>query len=119
MGVLPFSAYLATPAYAAGHAEVLHRFTHAFYRAQQWITQHSAEEISQLIAPSFPEIEPEIRTRAVGRYLAQDTWARDPLLREEGFNYLQDILVGGGFISKHYPYAEHMNVEFAKTAMRG
>jgi NitT/TauT family transport system substrate-binding protein len=118
VGALPFSAYLTTPAYAAGHAEVLHRFTRAFYRAQQWITQHSAEEISQLIAPSFPEIEPEIRTRAVGRYLAQDTWARDPLLREEGFNYLQHILVGGGFISKRYPYAEHVNIEFAQAALQ-
>jgi NitT/TauT family transport system substrate-binding protein len=118
VGALPFSAYLTTPAYAAGHAEVLHRFTHAFYRAQQWITQHSAEEISQLIAPSFPEIEPEIRTRAVGRYLAQDTWAHDPLLREEGFNYLQDILVGGGFISKRYLYAEHVNTEFAEAALQ-
>jgi NitT/TauT family transport system substrate-binding protein len=118
VGALPFSAYLTTPAYAAGHAEVLHRFTDAFHGAQQWIIQHSAEEISQLIAPSFPEIEPEIRTRAVGRYLAQDTWACDPLLREEGFNYLQDILVGGGFISKRYPYAEHVNTEFAQAALQ-
>jgi NitT/TauT family transport system substrate-binding protein len=118
VGALPFSAYLTTPAYAAGHAEVLHRFARAFYQAQQWIAQHSAEEVSQLIAPSFPDIEPEVRTPAVRRYLAQDTWARDPLLREGGFNYLQDILIGGGFISKHYPYAEHVNVEFAQAAMR-
>jgi NitT/TauT family transport system substrate-binding protein len=119
VGALPFSAYLTTPAYATGHAEVLHRFARAFYQAQQWITRHSAEEISQLIAPSFPDIEPELCTRAVGRYLAQDTWACDPLLREEGFNYLLDILIGGGFISKRYPYAEHVNVEFAQAAMRG
>ena len=119
VGAIPFSAYLTTPAYAASHAEVLQRFTEAYYHAQQWIAQHSAEEISQLIAPSFPDIEPEIRTRAVGRYLTQETWSRDPLLREEGFNYLQDILIGGGFISKRYPYAEHVNVEFAQAAMRG
>jgi NitT/TauT family transport system substrate-binding protein len=119
VGALPFSAYLTTPAYAAGHAEVLHRFTRAFHQAQQWIAQHSAQEISQLIAPSFADIEPEIRTRAVDRYLTQHTWARDPLLREEGFNYLQDILIGGGFISKRYPYAEHVNTEFAQAAMRG
>jgi NitT/TauT family transport system substrate-binding protein len=118
VGALPFSAYLTTPAYAAGHAEVLHRFARAFYQVQQWIAQHSAEEVSQLIAPSFPDIEPEVRTPAVRRYLAQDTWARDPLLREGGFNYLQDILIGGGFISKRYPYAEHVNVEFAQAAMR-
>jgi NitT/TauT family transport system substrate-binding protein len=119
VGALPFSAYLTTPAYAAGHVDVLHRFTGAFYRVQQWIAQHSAEEISQLIAPSFPDIEPEIRTRAVARYLQQHTWARDPVLREEGFNYLQDILIGGGFIRKRYPYAEHVNAEFAQAAMRG
>ena len=119
VGAIPFSAYLTTPAYAASHAEVLQRFTEAYYHAQQWIAQHSAEEISQLIAPSFPDIEPDVRTRAVGRYLTQETWSRDPLLREEGFNYLQDILIGGGFISKRYPYAEHVNVEFAQAAMKG
>jgi NitT/TauT family transport system substrate-binding protein len=119
VGPLPFSAYLTTLAYAAGHADVLHRFARAFYRAQQWVAQHSAEEISQLIAPAFPDLEPEIRTRAVARYLQQHTWARDPLLREEGFDYLQDILIGGGFISQRYPYAEHVNTEFAHAAMRG
>jgi NitT/TauT family transport system substrate-binding protein len=119
VGVLPFSAYLTTPAYAAGHADVLHRFTRAFYEAQQWIVRHSAEDISRLIAPSFPDIEPEIRTRAVARYLVQDTWARDPLVREDGFDYLQDILIGGGIISHRYPYAEYVKPEFAQAAMRG
>jgi NitT/TauT family transport system substrate-binding protein len=118
VGALPFSAYLTTPGYATGHADVLHRFTRAFYRAQQWIAQHSAEEISQLIGPSFPDIEPDLRTRAVARYLQQHTWARDPLLREEGFHYLQDILIGGGFISQRYPYTEHVNAEFAQAALR-
>jgi NitT/TauT family transport system substrate-binding protein len=116
---LPFSAYLTTSAYAANHADVLHRFTRAFFRAQQWMAQHSAEEISRLIAPAFPELEPEIRTRAVARYLAQHTWALDPLLREAGFDYLQDILLGGGFISQRCPYREHVNTEFAQAAMLG
>ncbi len=119
VGALPFSAYLTTPAFAADHADLLQRFTRAFYRAQQWIAQHSAEEISQLIAPSFPDVEPALRTRVIARYLQQHTWATDPLLREEGFYYLQDILAGGGFISQRYPYVEHVNAEFARDAMSG
>jgi NitT/TauT family transport system substrate-binding protein len=118
VGALPFSAYLTTPAYATGHADVLYRFTRAFYRAQQWMAQHAAEEISELIAPSFPDIEPDLRTRAVARYLQQNTWAKDPLLREAGFDYLQDILIGGGFISRRYPYAEQVSAEFAQAAMQ-
>jgi len=116
-GALPFSAYLATPAFAASHAELLHRFTRAFYRAQQWLAQHSAEDLSALIAPSFPDIEPALRTRILARYLRQQTWARDPLLRPEGFEHLQDILLGAGFTTRRYPYSEHVNTEFAQAAM--
>jgi NitT/TauT family transport system substrate-binding protein len=119
VGPVPFSAYLTTPTFASTQADVLRRFARAFYRAQQWMAQHSAEDISQLIAPSFPDIEPDIRRRVVARYLRQDTWAKDPLLRQEGFDYLQDILIGGGFINKRYPYTEHVDVQFAQAAMQG
>jgi NitT/TauT family transport system substrate-binding protein len=54
VGAIPFSAYLTTPAFTASHAKVLQRFAEAYYHAQQWIAGHSAEEISQLITPSFP-----------------------------------------------------------------
>jgi NitT/TauT family transport system substrate-binding protein len=117
VGPVPFSAYLTTPEFAAARADLLHRFARAFYRAQRWLAQHSADEIAQLIAPSFPDVEPHIRTRAIARYLQHDTWAKAPLLREDGFRYLQDILIGGGFISRRYPYVEHVDVEFARAAM--
>jgi len=117
VGALPFSAYLTTPAFAASHAEVLHRFTRAFYRAQQWLAQHSAEPLADLIAPSFPDIESVLRRRILDRYLRLQTWARDPLLRQEGFEHLQDILLGAGFITRRFPYSDHVNVEFAQAAM--
>jgi hypothetical protein len=31
---------------------------------------------------------------------------------------LKDILLGAGFITRRYPYAEHVNIEFAQQAMR-
>jgi hypothetical protein len=41
------------------------------------------------------------------------------LLREEGFDYLQDILIGGGCISQRYPYGEYVNAECAQAAIQG
>lgn len=119
VGAVPFSAYLTTPNFVESHADLLTRFARAFCRAQQWLAQHPAEEISRLIAPSFPDLDPALRTRALARYLQQQTWAKDSLLRQEGFEYLQDILLGAGFISQRYPYHEHVNVEVAQAAMRG
>jgi NitT/TauT family transport system substrate-binding protein len=117
VGVLPFSAYLTTAALAARRPDLLRRFTRAFYRAQQWLAQHSAADISALIAPSFGEIAPALRTRIIDRYLGQQTWARDPLVREQGFEHLQDILLGAGFTSRRYEYGDHVNVAFAHHAM--
>lgn len=117
VGAVPFSAYLTTPAFAASRADVLLRFTRAVYRAQQWLAQCSAEALSQLIAPSFPDIAPALRTRILERYVRQHTWAPDPLLRQEGFEYLQEILLGAGFITRRYPYSDHVNTEFARAAM--
>jgi len=117
VGALPFSAYLTTPAFMAGHADVLRRFTRAVYGAQQWLAQHAAEDLSALIAPSFPDIAPALRTRILARYLRQQTWAHDPLLRQEGFEHLQDILLGAGFTTRRYPYSDHVNTEFAEAAM--
>ena len=116
-GALPFSAYLTTPTFMASHADVLRRFTRAVYRAQQWLARHSAEELSTLIAPSFPDIEPTLRTRILARYLRQQTWALDPLLRQEGFEHLQDILLGAGFMTRRYAYSAHVNTEFAQEVM--
>jgi NitT/TauT family transport system substrate-binding protein len=117
VGPIPFSAYLTTPAFVASHAEVLRRFTRAVYRAQQWLARHPAEDVSELIGPAFADIAPLLRTRILDRYLRQQTWARDPLLRQEGFEHLQDILLGAGFITRRYRYSDQVDVTFAREAM--
>ena len=117
VGAIPFSTYLTTPALAQHHAEMLHRFTRAFYRAQQWLANHTAAEIAQLIAPSFPDLTVALCTHIVARYLRQQTWARDPFIRPAGFNTLQEILLAAGHITRRYAYREHVDVRFAQAAM--
>jgi NitT/TauT family transport system substrate-binding protein len=73
----------------------------------------AAAEIAALIAPAFPEIVPAIRQAAVARYLAQDTWAVDPILRQPGYEYLQQILLDGGFIRRRHRYQDLIDVEIA------
>ena len=44
--------------------------------------------------------------RAVARYVAQRTWAPDPLVRRSGYDYLQEVLLNGGFITRRQPYEQ-------------
>jgi NitT/TauT family transport system substrate-binding protein len=116
-GPVPFSSYMTTPAFLDTERPVLERFTRALYRAQRWMAAAGAAEIASVIAPAFPDIAPAIRERAVGRYLGQGTWARDPLLRRPGYEYLQRILLDGGFIRRPHPYQDLIDTTVAVAAM--
>ena len=116
-GPVPFSSYMTTPAFLENERPVLERFVRALYRAQRWMAGTTAREIASLIAPAFPDIEPDIRERAVDRYLRQGTWARDPLIRRPGYEYLQRILLDGGFIRRSHAYEHLIDTTVAEAAM--
>jgi hypothetical protein len=70
-----------------------------------------------VIAPSFPALSVELCTRIVARYLRQQTWARDPLIRPAHFDALQAMVLEAGHITRRYLYSEHVDTRFAQAAM--
>jgi NitT/TauT family transport system substrate-binding protein len=116
-GPVPFSSYMATPRFLREERETVLRFTGGLYRAQAWMAAHPAADIADLIAPSFPDIDPDIRRRVVDRYQRQGTWPGDPLLREPGYEYLQRILLEGGFIRSRHRYADLVDTAVARQVM--
>ena len=118
-GPVPFSSYMARPELLQQKSDVLVRFTRALYRAQRWIAAGDAAALARVIAPAFPQIDGRIRARAVERYLKQATWARDPILRRPGFDYLQEILLTGGLIKGRHRYEDLVDTEIARCAVDG
>lgn len=116
-GPVPFTSYMTTPEFLAREPDVILRFTRGVYRTQRWLAEHGAPEIAAAIAPSFRDIEPEILEASVARYRGQGTWARDPLLRREGYDYLQEILLRGGFITRGERYEVLVNTGLARHVM--
>lgn len=117
-GPVPFSSFMTTPAFLARERPVLERFTRAVARTQRWMAAAPAREIAAAIAPAFPDIDPVIREKAVDRYLRQGTWARDPLIRRPGYDYLQRILLDGGFIKRPHAYEDLVDTTLAEKVMR-
>jgi NitT/TauT family transport system substrate-binding protein len=116
-GPVPFTSYMATPALIEREPDLLLRFTRAVYRTQRWLAQHTPPEVAKVIAPAFPGTQPEILERAVARYHGQGTWSRDPLVRREGYDYLERILLDGGFIARGQRYEDLVNTDFARRIM--
>jgi NitT/TauT family transport system substrate-binding protein len=115
-GPVPFTSYMTTPEFLAGEPDVVRRFTRAVYRTQGWLATNGPGEIARVIGPAFAGIDAVILERAVARYLAQDTWAREPLLGRPGFDYLEQILLDGGFIRSRHRYEDLVDTRWARQA---
>ena len=116
-GPVPFTSYMTTPAFLARERDVVRAFTRAVYRTQRWLAGHDAPAIAAAIAPFFPDTAPAILEGAVGRYHRQATWAPDPLLRRPGYDYLEDILLSGGFIARRARYEDLVSTDVAREVM--
>ena len=116
-GPLPFSSYMTTADRLRREPDLLLGFTRAVYRTQRWLAGHSAGEISDLIAPDFGEIPADLRRRVVERYARQGTWARHPVLERPGYEWLHEILLGGGFIKRPHRYEDLIDTTYARRAV--
>lgn len=116
-GPVPFSSYMTTPGYLREHGDVVLAFTRAHYRTQRWMAERSGAEIAEVVAPWFGDIDPVVRERAVERYHRQGTWARDPLIRRPSYDYLHEILLSGGFITRPHRYEDLIDTAVAERVM--
>jgi NitT/TauT family transport system substrate-binding protein len=116
-GLVPYTVFMAKQSYIEKKPEVIQKFTHAIYKAQQWVATHSPAETAQVIAPYFDNIKPEILESSVKRYLEQGSYASDPILDEAEWNNLQNIMDEAGELKQRADYAKLVNTTFAKAAM--
>ena len=70
-----------------------------------------------MVEPFFQDVERRVILGSVERYKAQDTWAKDPLLREDGYNTLQDVLEESGLIKGRHSYERIVYPDFARTVI--
>ena len=117
-GEIPYTAYCALSSYMGKNKAIIQSFTNALYKGQQYVANHSAAEIAQIIAPQFSEMSTEDLTKVIQRYKANDTWCTEPLLKEESLNHLMDVMELAGELSERPAYKEVVNTEFAKAVIK-
>ncbi len=118
-GHVPYTVYMSKKSYIDKHKDTIQKFTNAIYKGQQWVAAHSAKEIAVTIAPYFNDIKPQILESAVQRYKEQESFAADPLLGEDEWNRLQDIMQEAGELKQRADYAKLVDTTFAKAAVEG
>ncbi|MFF2458925.1 ABC transporter substrate-binding protein [Peribacillus simplex] len=117
-GHLPYTVYMAKESYLKEDKETVKKFTKALKKAQDWVQENDAAEIAKVIQPYFEDTNLETMETVINRYKEQGSFATDPILDEEEWINLQNIMDESGELPSRISHDELVNTDFAEEVTK-
>lgn len=117
LGALPYTAFM-TKEQTLQNEELLTSFTKALYKAQSWVYEQSAKNVATSIAPYFEDTELELIEQVVERYRSQKSYATDPIIDENEFKNLLQVMDAAGVLQSDPKYEELVNRSYADKVVK-
>lgn len=117
-GHVPYTTFMAKQSYMKENDKTIEKFTRAIYKAQQWVKQHNSAEITKVIQPYFKDTDIKIIETVVDRYKTQGSYATDPILDQEEWDNLQNIMKTAGELPKQIDHDTLVNTAVANKVMK-
>ena len=117
-GHLPYTAFMTKASMIESDPEMVEKFTRAIKKAQDWVYANSAEDVAKAIQPFFEDTDVGLIATVVDRYKQQESFAKDPILDEEEWNNLQDVMEEAGELPKRMDYEELVDTTFAEKVTK-
>ncbi len=116
-GEMPYTAYFAKKSYITENSDLVQRFTNAVAKGQKWVEEHTAEEIAECVKDFFADTDVALLASAVKSYKDIGAFATTPVMTEEAFNRLQEVIQRAGELDSPAPFDKLINNTFAKKAI--
>lgn len=91
-GYLPYTVFATKQSFLDDKSEQAEKFLRAVQRGYEYISTQSSLLAAQALAPSFAGMSVEDLQIAVEQYLAIDAWCSSPVMTEESFNKMMEII---------------------------
>ncbi|MDD2554215.1 MAG: ABC transporter substrate-binding protein [Desulfotomaculaceae bacterium] len=117
-GDMAVTAYAAMPGSIESNPEMFQKFTNAIYKAQLWISVHSAEEAAEIAASFFPNLDQAILLNSTRRYQSLGVWAANPVITGESYERFHRAAKNSGEIAGAIPYESIVINDFALNAVQ-
>lgn len=116
-GEIPYTAYYAKKSYMEKNPDIIQAFTNAIYKGQQWVEEHSDREVAEALKDSFPDTDLDLLEIVVNRYKTHDAWNKTPVMKEEAFMRMQEVMQEAGELKDLAPYSEVVDNSWAEKAI--
>ncbi|AST92950.1 hypothetical protein BC6307_17495 [Sutcliffiella cohnii] len=116
-GLVPYTTFMSKQSYINENEETVEKFTRALYKAQQWVDNHSAKEVAEVIQSYFDDTELELIEMVVDRYKSQGSFATDPILDKQEWENLQAIMEEAGELPTQVDHGTLVNTNIAENVI--
>jgi NitT/TauT family transport system substrate-binding protein len=117
-GEVPYTAFMATKSYIKGNPVIIKSFLKAICKGQQWVQKASDKELAEAIVDFFPDTSVETLMLVAKSYRDIDAWMDTPVMKEEAFNRLQEIIIQAGVLTETVDFMSVVDNSFAEEVMR-
>lgn len=117
-GEIPYTAYFAKKSYIETNQDTIQKFTNAIYKGQQWVKEHTSKEIAEVIQSFFPDTDIEMLTTAIQSYKNIEAWNDTPILKEEAYHRLEEVMIMAGELKQKAPYDKIVNNKYAEESIK-
>lgn len=118
-GATAYTTFVTRRSTLAQRHDELVRMTRALHRALRWIATASEADITRLLAPLFPAVDPALIGPAVLRYRSLGLYAPDPLIRPDGIAWLRGAMRAAGVLGRDIPFDLLVDTTIAREGLQG
>lgn len=115
-GEVPYTAYQVKKSALAKNTDLYQRFLNAVAKGQKWVQSNTPEEIAKVIMPYFPDADQETLAMVAKRYKDIDAWMTTPVMKQDSFERLQQIMSEAGELDKAAPFDKVVDNTLANKA---
>lgn len=117
-GEIAYTCYMVPQSTLKKDADMVEKFLRALYKGQQFVATHSAQEVAEAIAPSFPDNDIATLTQVVERYRSIGAWTETPVVQSQSIETLMDIMEDAGELDQRAPVDEIVDNTIAEKVIR-
>ncbi len=118
-GEVPYTAFMTNQKTIKNDKSLVEAFVRAIYKAQQWVKNATDREIAENMQPFFPDTSIDSLEIVAKSYRQTDSWMTNPVMTEDSFNRLLDIIESAGELKGRVNISELVDNSFAEKAMNG
>ncbi|MBO4562491.1 MAG: ABC transporter substrate-binding protein [Clostridia bacterium] len=117
-GEVPYTTFMTSPDTVKNDPELIMKFIRAIAKAQDWVRTASDNEIAKAMQPYFPDTAVETLEIVAKSYRETDSWMQTPVMTEEAFERLLDIIDFNGQLTERVDFKELVDNSFAEKALK-